>query len=199
MCVGSCESDDESYRHAVRDDRPHEHTPPDIWIGLAREVDTEETSEDTERHRDEKSLFRMKVIHREKINDPVSISFPRESARLIHDIVTRLDMYDDTLRTWECFLDLGLNLMSDEMSCTYSDLTIDEEMELDDTVKSTFSHDADIYIFDSCDPTRESAHCSFHIGIDDFVEELAHRRPSDMVDIVAHKSTRDQRCPVRCR
>lgn len=49
-------------------------------------------------------------------------------------------MYHDTLHIREVFFCTIFDLMCDEMSCTHTHLPIDYEMELDESVESTFSH-----------------------------------------------------------
>jgi hypothetical protein len=57
-------------------------------------------------------------------------------------------MDDDIGYIGECLLDIILDLMCYEVSLTDRLFPIDEEMEFDDTVKSTLADDTGIDIFD---------------------------------------------------
>ena len=75
--------------------------------------------------------------------------------------------------------------MSYEMSIPDCLLTIDQEMELNDTIKSTLTNNASIdilYIFIFFNKFSDS---SFHPSIIAFVEEFTDSSPSNMVYIVA--------------
>ncbi len=67
---------------------------------------------------------------------------------LSYYLIARLDMHHDTRYIGKYLLDLALHLMSDEMSLTDGLFSIDEEMQLDDTVESTLSDDTRIDIED---------------------------------------------------
>lgn len=108
-------------------------------------------------------------------------------------------MDDDTLHIGKVFFDICLDLMCDEVSSTDCHLAIDEEMKLDDTIEATFSDDTSVDIFHIFIFSYDFAYFLFHTRIDDFVEEFTHSGPADVVDIVAHESTGDKRCPVGSR
>lgn len=70
MRIGSSESYDYSDEDSIGEYGPHHGRSPDIWNGRRRKPDTDDPSYDTERDRDEKSLFRMKVVcHKKKVKN----------------------------------------------------------------------------------------------------------------------------------
>lgn len=107
-------------------------------------------------------------------------------------------MYHDTLHICKVFFDIILYLMSDEVSLADSLFPIDKDMEFDNTVESALSHNTGIDIFDSLISCYGVPDGLFHIRIVDLIEEFADRWPTDMVDVVTHKSSCYECCPVSC-
>ncbi len=107
-----------------------------------------------------------------------------------------LDMSDDGLDVREFFLDLGFDFMGDEM--TYSDgkFSIHKEMNLDDPIESTFSYREMIHIFYLCMTHSSCAYGLLHLRIIHLIEEFTESRKSDMPDVIEHKKTCHERCPI---
>jgi hypothetical protein len=108
-------------------------------------------------------------------------------------------MDDDTRYIGKSFFNIILDLMCDDVSLPDSLFPIDKEMELDDTVESTLADDTGIDIENGWIRSYDSPDSLLHIRIDDLIEQLPHSRPTDVIDVVAHKKGCDQGCPVSCR
>lgn len=107
-------------------------------------------------------------------------------------------MHHNTLNIFKVFFDLGFYLMSNNVSCTNGYLTINQEMKLDNAVKSALSNNTDVDIFDVWIILYCLVKVSLHRWITRLIEELTHRRPSDMIDIVHHEEARNDCCIVDC-
>jgi hypothetical protein len=108
-------------------------------------------------------------------------------------------MDNDARYIGKSFFDIILDLMCDDMSLPNRLFSIDEEMELDNTIESTLADDTGIDIEYFFVLRYIGADSGFHIRIIHFIEELTDRRPTDMIDVVAHKKRREQSCPISCR
>lgn len=100
-------------------------------------------------------------------------------------------MDHDALHIREALLDRLFRGMGDEVSGSHRDLTIHEQVEIDDPIESTLASDADIYIFDICIFSEECTDRPLELRIIDFIEEFSHRGPPDVIDIIAHEEARD--------
>lgn len=89
--------------------------------------------------------------------------------------------------------------MSYKMSFSHRFLSIDQEMEFDNTIKSTLTNNTTIdmlYVFVFFYKFTDR---SFHLSIIAFIEELANSWPSNMVYIVTHKTRGNQSGPICSR
>ena len=96
-------------------------------------------------------------------------------------------MHHNTSHIREVFLYIIFDLVRDEMSLANSLLSVNEDMELDDTVKSTLACDTKIHILYISIRRYRSADTILEFSILDLIEEFTHRRPTDMIDIVTHE------------
>ena len=107
-------------------------------------------------------------------------------------------MHHDTSHIREVFLYVVFDLMRDQVTFANRLFSIHEKMEFDDTIESAFSSNATIHIFDTRILTDDGPDTVLEFRILDLIEELADRRPTDVIDIVTHEQSSDEGRPVSC-
>ncbi len=85
------------------------------------------------------------------------------------------------------------------MSFSHCFFTINEKMELYNTIKSTLSNKTEVNMFNSFIFLDQFANSNFHICIIAFIEKFTHRRPTNMIYIITHETRSKESSPISSR